>query len=86
MPEGGDEGEPSPEEMAQGQIDQAGYTWDGVDAPTKNDIERLKEDPSDEAISSFNEQFGEGAAEKYLGEGEGESDQPEPESDQPDDY
>jgi hypothetical protein len=77
---GGDEGEPNPEELAQGQIDQAGYTWDGVDAPTKNDIERLKEDPSDEAIDSFDEQFGEGSAEKYLGSGS-DDDQPEPETD-----
>jgi hypothetical protein len=81
MPPDGDMGgEPSPEEMAQGEIDQAGYTWDGVDAPTKNDIERLKEDPSDEAIDSFDAQFGEGAAEKYLGSG---SDDDQPEPDQP---
>ena len=85
MPEdmgGGMPPEPPPEDaeqMATDQIDQAGNTWDGVDAPTKNDIERLKEDPNPEAIKSFDEQFGEGAAEKYLGGGEGEPDEEEPE-------
>jgi hypothetical protein len=83
MPPGGEpmpeEGMPpgDPEQMATDQIDQAGNTWDGVDAPTKNDIQRLKEDPNEEAIASFDEQFGEGAAEKYL-EGEGDSEE-EPE-------
>lgn len=72
------EGEPSPEEMAQGEIDGAGYTWDGVDAPTQNDIDRLMADPSPEAVASFNEQFGEGAAEQYLGGGEGEEPSEEP--------
>src|SRR5215831_10265063 len=70
------------EQMAQGQIDKAGYTWDGVDAPTKNDIERLVADPSPEAIKSFVEQFGEGMAEKYIedqGGGEAEPEGPEEE-------
>ena len=67
----GAEGAPpmDPEQMAQGQVDSAGYMWDGVDAPTQNDIQRLTEDPSPEAIASFNEQFGDGAAEQYLGGG-----------------
>ena len=58
------------EAAATDQIDKAGQTWDGTDAPTQNDIERLKEDPSASNIKSFDEQFGEGAAEKYVGEGE----------------
>lgn len=70
---GGPPPQGTPEEMAQGQIDSAGNTWDGVDAPTKNDIERLTENPTPDAIASFNEQFGEGAAEKYLGEGAGDT-------------
>jgi hypothetical protein len=78
MPEG-EEGDP--EQMATDQIDQAGNTWDGVDAPTKNDIERLKEDPNPEAIASFDKQFGEGAAERYIGGGEEEE-----ESDSEGDY
>lgn len=78
-PEG--EGAPDPEAMAQGQIDNAGYTWDGTDAPTSNDIQRLKEDPSEEAIESFNEQFGDGAAEKYLGGGGENEPETPPETD-----
>ena len=57
--------------MVSDEIDRKGSTWDGVDAPTQNDIERLKEDPSQTNIDSFNEQFGEGAAEEYVGQGEG---------------
>jgi hypothetical protein len=37
------EGQGDPEQMASQQIDQAGNTWDGVDAHTQNDIDRLKE-------------------------------------------
>jgi hypothetical protein len=88
-PEGGPDMPPEgdPEAMAQSQIDNAGYTWDGVDAPTKNDIQRLKEDPSDEAKASFDEQFGEGAAERYLGNGESsdQGDEPDPEASDQDD-
>ena len=74
MPPGGGD----PEQMAADQIDQAGNTWDGVDAPTKNDIERLMADPNEDAVASFNEQFGEGAAEKYLGDQSGEpADEPD---------
>lgn len=65
------EGEPPPdaaEAMATKQIANAGNTYDGVDAPTKNDIERLMEDPTPAAIKAFDAQFGEGMAEKYLGE------------------
>lgn len=68
------------EAMAQGQIDKAGQTWDGVDAPTKNDIARLKEDPSPSAIKSFDQQFGKGMAEKYLGDGEEAGENPEEEA------
>jgi len=77
--EGGGGPPPDPEQMASDQIDQAGNTWDGVDAPTKNDIERLMADPNPEAVASFYEQFGEGAAEKYLGEQGGDASE-EPDS------
>jgi hypothetical protein len=74
LPQGGDKAEA----MAQSKIDNAGNTWDGTDAPTKNDIERLKEDPTPAAIKSFDQQFGQGMAEKYLGD----SEQGEPAEDQ----
>jgi hypothetical protein len=70
--EGG--GPPPPDQaeaMAADQIDTAGQTWDGTDAPTQNDIERLQADPSQTNIDSFNDHFGEGMAEKYV-ESEGE--------------
>jgi hypothetical protein len=74
------EGAPTdPEQMASDQIDQAGNTWDGVDAPTQNDIDRLMQDPNPEAVASFDEQFGEGAAAEYLGEGGGAEASEEPE-------
>ena len=74
-----------PEAMAMDQIDQAGNTWDGVDAPTQNDIERLRSAPTDSAVESFDEQFGDGAAAKYMNEesAEGtESEAPEAEGDE----
>lgn len=66
MPPAEGEGDISPEEMAQGEIDNAGNTWDGVDAPTENDIERLLASPTDSAVESFDAQFGDGAAAKYM--------------------
>jgi hypothetical protein len=66
------------QDMVSEEIDRVGATWDGVDAPTQNDIQRLKEDPSEANIASFNEHFGEGEAEKYIGEAEDE-DSPPPE-------
>jgi len=76
MPPGGEmppmeeEGDapPDAEAMATQQIDSAGATWDGVDAPTKNDIERLMEDPEG-LQASFDAQFGDGMAAKYTGSG-----------------
>jgi hypothetical protein len=59
------------EAMASDAIDKAGG-WEGQQTPTQTDIERLTSDPSQENISSFDEQFGEGAAEKYLEEEKGE--------------
>ena len=55
------------EQMATDQIDSAGATFDGVDAPTQNDIERLKEEPTDTMVEAFDAQFGDGASAKYLG-------------------
>jgi hypothetical protein len=68
--------------MANDKIQSAGQTWDGVDAPTKNDIERLTEDPTPQAIKSFDAQFGPGTAEKYLGESGGDGDGGDAEGDQ----
>ena len=61
------------QDMVSQEIDRKGATFDGVDAPTQNDIERLQADPTSVAIKAFDEQFGEGAAEKYLEEEKGES-------------
>jgi hypothetical protein len=58
------------QDMVSQEIDRVGATWDGEDEPTANDIERLKADPSQTNIDSFNQQFGEGAAEEYVGSGE----------------
>jgi hypothetical protein len=68
------------EAAANSKIGNAGYTWDGVDAPTKNDIERLKEDPTPAAIKSFDKQFGPGMAEKYLGDQEEQGESQDEES------
>ena len=62
------------EKMAAQQIDQAGNTWDGVDAPTKGDIARLVANPTPAAIKSFDAQFGKGMAEKYIAAEGGGSD------------
>jgi hypothetical protein len=75
MPPGGGPPQDPAEKMAANKIDNAGATWDGVEAPTKNDIERLKEDPTPSIIKSFDAQFGQGAAEKYLGDTEDQGDQ-----------
>jgi hypothetical protein len=64
-------GAPSAEAMATDAIDKAGG-WQGRDAPTQTDIERLVSDPSQTNIKSFDEQFGDGAAEKVLAEEGGE--------------
>ena len=54
------------QDMVSQEIDRVGATWDGEGTPTENDIERLKADPSETNINSFNEAFGEGAAEEVL--------------------
>ena len=69
-----------PEQMAMDEIDRAGNTWDGVDAPTQNDIERLRSAPTDSAVESFDAQFGDGAAAKYMESTE--NDQPEAEGEE----
>jgi hypothetical protein len=63
------------QDMVSKQIDKAGATWDGVDAPTQNDIERLMAEPTPVNIKSFDDQFGEGSAEQYLQEEKGEAPQ-----------
>ena len=59
------------QDMVSNEIDRKGATWDGVEAPTQNDIERLTAEPTDSMVESFDEQFGEGSAAKYLGEDQG---------------
>lgn len=60
------------QEMVSQRMDEAGATWDGTDAPTQNDIERLQAEPTPTNIDSFNEHFGDGMAEKYLDESDDE--------------
>lgn len=60
------------EAMATDAIDGAGATWDGTDAPTQNDIDRLKAEPTDAMVESFDEHFGDGAAAAVIGEEGGE--------------
>jgi hypothetical protein len=70
--------------MVSGAIDSAGG-WEGQQAPTQTDIQRLMSDPSPPNIKSFDEQFGDGAAEKILSEqgGGGEESSPrEPPADE----
>lgn len=64
------------EAMAQGQIDKSGATFDGQDAPTQNDIERLVESPTDTMVEAFDEKFGDGAAAKYINQGDEEKGEP----------
>ena len=75
----GEEGAPmDAEALATDAIDSAGG-WEGTEAPTQTDIDRLVGDPSEANISSFNQQFGDGAAEEVLaGEGGAEGDAPAP--------
>jgi hypothetical protein len=71
------EGAPADAEaLATDAIDSAGG-WEGTEAPTPADIERLENDPSEANIASFNEQFGDGAAEEVLAGG-AEADAPAP--------
>ena len=63
MPSDGD----SPEtRMINREIDRKGATFDGVDAPTQNDIDRILEAPTDMMLEAFDAQFGDGAAAQYL--------------------
>lgn len=87
-PEAMAEGEGSPpmdpEQMATDQIDNAGATFDGVDAPTQNDIDRLMAEPTDAMVEAFDAQFGDGAAAQYLGgQGDGSEPSEEPEGSGP---
>jgi hypothetical protein len=63
--------------MAADAMDQKGATFDGTDAPTQNDIERLQDNPSAMMMKAFDEQFGEGAAEKIVGDQGGGQDESE---------
>jgi hypothetical protein len=88
-PMGDSPGAPMDEQqMINDEIDRKGATWDGQEAPTQNDIDRLQSDPSAINIKSFNAQFGEGAAEQVLGESGGGEEQgetsPDNESDEGD--
>lgn len=55
------------QDMVSQEIDRKGATFDGTNAPTQNDIERLVSDPTAQAVKAFDVQFGDGAADKYLG-------------------
>lgn len=83
----GSEGMPmDAEQMATDQIDNAGATFDGVDAPTQNDIDRLMAEPTDSMVEAFDAQFGDGAAAQYLGQqggGDGSEPADEPEGSGP---
>jgi hypothetical protein len=66
MPPDGD----SPEtRMINQEIDRKGATFDGVDAPTQNDIDRLIEAPTDSMVEAFDAEFGDGAARQYINPG-----------------
>jgi hypothetical protein len=71
------------QDMVSQEIDRKGATWDGVDAPTQGDIQRLQAQPTDTMVESFDEQFGEGSAAKYMNEGEGGEEKGEGDSDTP---
>ena len=55
--------------MVEQEMDRKGATFDGVDAPTKNDIDRLKEAPTDTMVEAFDAEFGDGAAKQYINPG-----------------
>jgi hypothetical protein len=77
----------SEQDMVSKEIDRKGATFDGTDAPTQNDIERLVDDPSAVNIKAFDAQFGQGAAEQILekeGGGGGSEEQSEPQGGPPD--
>ena len=75
------------QDMVSKEIDRKGATFDGTDAPTQNDIERLVDDPTAINIKAFDAQFGEGAAEQILekegGGGAGGQQQEEPQGGPP---
>jgi hypothetical protein len=56
------------QDMISREIDRKGATFDGVDAPTQNDIERLRAEPTDTMVEAFDDQFGDGAAADYMNE------------------
>lgn len=58
--------------MVSDEIDRKGATFDGNEAPTQNDIERLQADPSSANVKAFDLQFGKGSAVDYLDEESGE--------------
>ena len=66
------------QDMVSQEIDRVGATWDGESTPTQSDIDRLRAEPTQTNIDSFDQQFGEGAAEKVLEEEGGDTETPEP--------
>jgi len=75
---------PMPEDaeaLATDAIDSAGG-WEGTQAPTPTDMERLLEAPTDANCESFDAQFGDGAAAKVIGGDEGGGEPPQGEAEE----
>lgn len=56
-------------EFAQSAIHGAAPEWEGKNAPTQADIDKMNESPTDAVLESFEQQFGEGSAGKWLRQG-----------------
>jgi len=69
-------------DMVSREIDRKGATFDGVDAPTRNDIERLREAPTDSMVEAFDEKFGDGAAARYMNEDDSDKGKVNPQYDE----
>jgi hypothetical protein len=73
MPNGPGSGRSPETDMISEMMDRKGMTFDGTNAPTANDIERLREAPTDSMVEAFDEKFGDGAAAKYMNDTEQDS-------------
>jgi len=78
MPPGGAD-TPQPDDaeaMAKQAIDSPDGVWEGTKSPTPADIEKLNARPTDTNVESFDDQFGQGAAAKYMQNDEDKMDLP----------
>ena len=57
--------------MVQGQLE-PGYEFQGTKAPTQDDIEYLRQNPTDAVVEEFEARFGEGSTGMYLNTDEGD--------------